>query len=148
MIAHTGIRYATYEDLPEILSLEETCFEFPWSEQDFIYYLNSNAASSLVVESDDEVIGYVVYSVDGDKMEILNLAVDPNFRRRGVGSEILAILREKSELTNRNKIVGHVREMNLAAQLFLRANGFIATEIKRGQYDETDEDCYLFEYFL
>jgi [ribosomal protein S18]-alanine N-acetyltransferase len=148
MIAQTEIRYATYKELPSIVSLEETCFEFPWSEHDFIHYLRSHATLSLVVELDNEVIGYVVYSVEGDKMEILNLAVDPNFRRNGIGSEILATLREQADLTNRNKIVGYVRESNLAAQLFLRSSGFIATEIKREQYDETDEDCYLFEFFL
>jgi len=71
---------------------------------------------------------------------LANLAVNPDFRRRGVGRRLLGLLR------NQAIVWATVRESNLGAQLFLRAMGFKARHVIRDHYDEIDESGYRFCY--
>jgi ribosomal-protein-alanine N-acetyltransferase len=61
---------------------------------------------------------------------------------------MLVKLTDKLSATRRTRIVTEVRESNLAAQLLFANNGFRATTILRGFYEETDEDAYVMEYRL
>src|SRR5262249_39723921 len=102
----------------------------------------------MVAEQADKVVGYMIYELHKTKLHIVNLAVHPTWRRRGVGRQMVAKLVSKLSSHRRTRISLEVRETNLAAQLFFRALEFLAIKVARGYYDDTGEDAYLMQYQL
>jgi len=140
------IRWMIRRDMAEVLETETGCFEFPWSEQDFIHCLRQRNCIGMVAEHDERVVGFMVYELHKDQLHILNFAVHPNAQRHGVGKQMVGKLISKLSHQRRNKILLEVRETNLSAQLFFRSMGFRAMTVLRDFYDDTTEDAYLMQY--
>jgi len=140
------IRWMIRRDMPEVLKIESECFEFPWSEDDFIRCLRQRNCIGMVAEQDDRVVGFMIYELDKTRLHVLNFAVGTEARRCGVGSQMLAKLVGKLSAQRRTRITLEVRETNLAAQLFFRASGFRAVRVLREFYEDTPEDAYMMQY--
>ncbi|KKS06848.1 MAG: ribosomal-protein-alanine N-acetyltransferase [Candidatus Staskawiczbacteria bacterium RIFOXYD1_FULL_39_28] len=142
----SGLRIATTwlvrKHLPEVIAIENESFEFSWPENDFLCCLRTRRDVGRVVLSEDRVVGFVIYGLYSDFSHVINLAVAPNFRRKGVGSQIITELYASLPWRKRNRIVTEVRERNLAAQLFFRTNGFVAQDVLHNYYDDSPEDAY------
>ncbi len=140
------IRWMIRRDMPEALDIEAESFEFPWLEEDFIRCLRQRNCIGMVAEHDDRVVGFMIYELNKTRLHILNFAVSQEYRRCGVGSQMLAKLIGKLSAQRRSRIVLEVRETNLAAQLFFRDNGFRAVSVLREYYEDTPEDAYAMQY--
>ncbi len=140
------IRWMIRRDMPEVLEIETSSFEFPWSEDDFIRCLRQRNCIGMVAEHDEQVVGFMVYELHKDQLHILNFAVHRDFRRLGVGKQMVGKLISKLSHQRRSRILLEVRETNLPAQLFFRAMGFRAVSVLRDFYDDTTEDAYLMQY--
>ena len=90
----------------------------------------------------------MIYELHKSKLHILNFAVSPSFRRLGVGGQMVAKLVSKLSSHRRTKITLEVRETNLPAQLFFRAQGFRAVRVLRAYYEDSGEDAFLMQYQL
>ncbi len=140
------IRWMIRRDMMEVLDTENRSFEFPWSEDDFIRCLRQRNCIGMVAEYDERVVGFMIYELHRNRLHVLNFAVAPEFRRRGVGEQMMQKLVGKLSSQRRNKIHLEVRETNLGAQLFFRKIGFRAIQVLRDFYDDTTEDAYLMQY--
>jgi ribosomal-protein-alanine N-acetyltransferase len=140
------IRWMIRRDMPEVLAIEAESFEFPWLEDDYIRSLRQRNCIGMVAEYEDRVVGAMVYELHKSRIHVLNFAVAPEFRRSGVGSQMLAKLTAKLSTQRRSRIILEVRETNLAAQLFFRENGFRAVSVLHGYYADTPEDAYIMQY--
>lgn len=140
------IRWMIRRDMPEVLAIESSSFEFPWSEDDFIRCLRQRNCIGMVAERDERVVGFMIYELHRNRLHILNFAVHPDFRRLGVGHQMASKLIGKLSPQRRNRVLLEVRETNLAAQLFFRDLGFRAISVLRDFYDDTTEDAYLMEF--
>ncbi len=140
------IRWMIRRDMVEALAIEAESFEFPWSEEDFIRCLRQRNCIGMVAELDDRVVGFMIYELHKNRLHVLNFAVAGRFRRQGVGSQMLTKLVGKLSQQRRSRILLEVRETNLAAQLFFRANGFKAVSVLRDFYDDTPEDAYVMQF--
>ncbi len=140
------IRWMIRRDMPEVLQIEEQCFEFPWSEEDFIRCLRQRNCIGMVAEYDERVVGFMIYELHKSRLHILNFAVSPDCRRHAIGDQMIAKLISKLSSQRRNRIMLEVRETNLDAQLFFRTSGFRAISVLRDFYDDTTEDAYLMQY--
>ncbi len=140
------IRWMIRRDMPEVLDIESQCFEFPWSDEDFVRCLRQRNCIGMVAEHEERVIGFMIYELHKDHLHILNFAVHEFFRRRGVGSTMMSKLVNKLSHQRRTKISLEVRETNLDAQLFFRGLGYRATCVLRDFYEDTTEDAYLMQY--
>lgn len=140
------IRWMIRRDMPEVLEIENQSFEFPWSEEDFIRCLRQRNCIGMVAESEERVVGFMIYELHKTRLHILNFAVHSDFRRRGVGTAMVNKLTTKLSHQRRNRILLEVRETNLSAQLFFRDSGFRAVSVLRDFYDDTTEDAYLMQY--
>jgi len=142
------IRWMIRRDMPEVLAIEAESFEFPWSEEDFINCLRQRNCIGMVAEHDDRVVGFMIYEVNKTHIHVLNFAVSRAERRRGIGTQMMAELVGKLSSQRRSRITLEVRETNLPAQLFFRANGFRAVSVLRQFFRDTDDDAYLMQYRL
>jgi [ribosomal protein S18]-alanine N-acetyltransferase len=148
-----AIRWMIRRDLPTVAKIESESFSAPWSQDEFFRALLQRNTIGMVYDSiyqthpvvAYEVIGYMIYTFNRNTLTLDNLAVSPGFRRDGIGREMLVNLARKLNTTRRKKIVADVSEVNLNAQLFLRACGFKATKILPGDPAELSDDGYRFE---
>lgn len=140
------IRWMIRRDMAEVLDIESESFEFPWTEEDFIRCLRQRNCIGMVAECDNQVVGFMVYELNKTRLHLLNLAVARDFHRCGVGTQMMSKLIGKLSPQRRTRIVLEVRETNLRAQLFFRANGFRAVSVLRDYYEDTTEDAYLMQY--
>ena len=140
------IRWMIRRDMPAVLDIEADSFEFPWLEEDFIRCLRQRNCIGMVVERDERVVGFMVYELNKTRLHMLNFAVSPEFRRLGIGSQMIGKLIGKLSPQRRSRIILEVRETNLPAQLFFRENGFRAVSVFRDYYEDTPEDAYLMQY--
>lgn len=140
------IRWMIRRDMADALEIETDGFEFPWSEDDFIRCLRQRNCIGMVAEQEDRVVGFMIYELHKTRLHLLNLAVSKEYRRRGVGAQMLAKLTAKLSTQRRTRILLEVRETNLPAQVFFRTQGFRAVSVLRDFYDDTTEDAYLMQY--
>ena len=142
------IRWMIRRDMPEVLQTEQQSFEFAWTEEDFLRCLRQRNCIGMVAEQGERVVGFMIYELHKARLHILNFAVHPQYRRVGVGAQMVGKLVSKLSSHRRTKITLEVRETNLSAQLFFRTQGFKAVRVLRGFYEDSGEDAFLMQYRL
>ncbi len=118
-----------------------------WTEEDYLRALRERSTIGFVAEHDDRPIGWVIYELNPDFLEVVRIVVAPEFRRRGVATQMVTRLKGKLSPERRTMLWVRVREDDLPLQLFMRRQGFLATEIHRHWYDD-GATSYLMEYRL
>lgn len=146
--ARVHIRWMIRRDMPEVLAIEHAGFDFPWCEEEFLRVLRQRNCIGMVAEYGERVVGFMIYELHKNKLQVLDFATHPEFRRSGVGHQMLAKLVGKLSSHRRTRISLHVRETNLPAQMFFRIQGFRAMEVAREHFADTNEDAYLMNYLL
>ncbi|MDI9220527.1 ribosomal protein S18-alanine N-acetyltransferase [Pantoea sp. EA-12] len=84
----TTISLVTPEDQPQLLAIERRSHAFPWSEQTFA----SNQGERFVnfrLEAEGKLAGFAITQVVLDEASLFNIAVDPDFQRRGFARQLL-----------------------------------------------------------
>lgn len=132
-------------DLQYVLPIEQASFSHPWTFQDFKACLSQRGTFSLVAEYGSRICGYCVYELRPSYIELVSMAVLPDCRRMGVGSQMLVKLYRQATYHNRRRLVAQVSERNVGCQLFFRANGIKCTRTLRNEYADIGEDAYFFE---
>lgn len=143
------LRWMIRRDLPTVLEIESRSFEFPLVEEDFFKILRQRNCIGMVAEIDEQVVGYMIYELHSTRLNLLNFAVHPDYRRRGVGSEMMRKLVGKisASFGRRNRITADVWDANTAMHLFLRHCGFVATQVVHDAFqDPSGEDAYRFVF--
>jgi len=137
------IRWLINCDLPGVLDIERQSFETPWCERHFLCCLRERNCIGMVAEYNNRIIGFMIYELFKAKLQLLNFAVAPEFRRQAVGSQMIEKLVDKLSQQRRKEIVLEVRESNLAAQIFFKKQGFKAVLVLHNYYGDVNEDAYV-----
>jgi ribosomal-protein-alanine N-acetyltransferase len=138
------IRKMTVDDVSAVVDLDKKSFSLPWPERSFRFELTDNPASRCwVAERDGNVVGMIVVWLIVDDAHVATIAIDPEYRREGIGKRLLAhALRQMIRDGARSSFL-EVRESNLAAQEMYRKFGFEVTGRRRRYYRDNDEDAIL-----
>ena len=142
------IRWLIRRDMQEVLEIEKSCFEFVWTEEDFLCCLRQRNCIGMVAENDHKIVGFMIYELHKMKLRIVNFAVAPDVQRHGIGSQMIRRMVEKLSQQRRKEILLEVRESNLSAHLFFKELGFRAIRVLRNHYEDTTEDAYVMQYRL
>ncbi len=140
-----SIRKMTLEDVPVVARLDHMSFSLPWPEYAFYYEIKDNSAARCFVAETDagQVVGMVISWVILDELHIATLAVHPDYRRQGIGEQILeAALRDGRQVGTRYALL-EVRVGNEAAQNLYRKFGFKVVGRRRRYYKDNGEDAIL-----
>ncbi len=141
-----SLRWMIRKDIPEILEIENDSFEFPWNNDHFVEHLRKRNCIGMVAECSGYVAGYMVYEILRTKVDVVNFAVHPRYRRQGVGTAMVSKLKAKLSEQRRNMLTLFCRETNVAGQVFFRSQGFRAVNVLKDYYDDTPEDAYLMTF--
>ncbi|ADU50393.1 ribosomal-protein-alanine acetyltransferase [Thermaerobacter marianensis DSM 12885] len=131
-------------DLPLVLAIERRSFPTPWSERAFVGELRDNLyADYIVARHDGRVVGYAGMWCILDEAHVTTIAVDPDFRGRGVGDRLLTALEERALRYGCRRMTLEVRVSNHVAQRLYRRHGFRPCGIRRGYYVDNGEDAII-----
>lgn len=139
------IRWLIRSDMPKVLKIESASFEYPWSEDDFMGQLIRRNCIGIVAEVNRRVVGYIIYDLDKGSLNVLNLAVDSQYTRQGIGSMIVDRMKAKLGQQRRTRITATVWERNLIGQQFFRSCGFRVVETVPM---DLGDDGYVFQFDL
>ena len=126
-----------------IADLEKICFNDPWSEKSIATELTSKLSCWLVAMEGDALVGYVgSQSVLGES-DMMNIAVHPEHRRKGVAEALVTALVE--ELSNRgnHSLMLEVRPSNTPAITLYEKLGFVQVGRRPNYYRNPKEDALI-----
>ena len=134
----------TADHLDEVAELERICFSAPWSRNMLAEELD-NALSAFLVALDDEgkVVGYAGVQVILDEGYITNVAVRPEYRRRGVAAQLLEVFIAFAEGNKLAFLTLEVRDSNQAAIVLYGRHGFRSAGRRRNYYEHPKEDAII-----
>ena len=142
-----SIDFMKKEDIDQVLAIEQASFSMPWSKNLFLSEFRSPLVSTLLVVLAGGparfVIGYIVFWLVADEMHILNLAVLPELRRKGIARELVFAALRRAFQKGAKRAFLEVRASNIAAQKLYSNLGFAGISIRRDYYDIPVEDAVI-----
>lgn len=143
------IRKMEISDTDRVYQIENESFFEPWSKKQLIRELTQNSLlSHYVYEDKDEILGFYIASKVLDLVEVFTIAVDKNYRQRGIGSELLSHLIDKSLREGVSEIWLEVSTKNKRALALYEKFGFERVGIRKNYYQKLGEDAYNMKRIL
>ncbi|MEJ2090711.1 MAG: ribosomal protein S18-alanine N-acetyltransferase [Syntrophobacterales bacterium] len=144
------IRRAGLTDVRSLWEIEKVSFPSPWSLWCFLAEY-ANSKSTILVAGPPppepwETWGYVIYWVLADEMHLLNLAVHPAQRRRGIARSLLTAALDKARAQGAAVVWLEVRPSNAAALSLYHSFGFKEIGIRPGYYTDNGEDALIYAF--
>ncbi len=137
------IRRLSLADLAEIDVIEQRAYHTPWSRSMFASELAKVTSICLGAFEGDRLVGYIVNSRYVDAWHVMNVAVDPDFQRRGIASRLLERLFELTGEDDGRGYTLEVRVSNKEAIKLYEKLGFERHGIRRGYYTDNREDALI-----
>jgi ribosomal-protein-alanine N-acetyltransferase len=137
------IREMQASDIPDVLQIEHMSFTTPWSKDAFLNEIHKLYSFTKAAVLGDTIIGYICINYIMDEGHILNLAVHPDFRRRGIATKLFEdVLDELKEIDCRYLYL-EVRVSNLEARKFYECLGFKVVGTRKDYYAYPIEDAVI-----
>ncbi len=139
------LRRLELRDLSAIEEIERRSYPTPWSRSMFASELAKPSSICLGAfdRADGGLVGYLVISRYVDAWHVMNIAVTPSWRRRGVATTLLERLFELTAGRGRRGYTLEVRISNEAATKLYERLGFHARGVRRGYYTDNREDALI-----
>jgi [ribosomal protein S18]-alanine N-acetyltransferase len=137
------IRTLDVSDLSAIEAIEQRAYPTPWSRSMFASELAKPTSICLGAFEGADLLGYVVNSRYVDAWHVMNVAVDPDRRRRGIATTLLERLFELTRDDERRGYTLEVRISNEDAIHLYEKLGFEPRGIRRGYYTDNKEDALI-----
>jgi ribosomal-protein-alanine N-acetyltransferase len=135
------VRRLVYGDLPAVLAIERRAFETPWSLAMFVLELSKPTGICLAVGDRHELAGYLVCSRYADVWHLMNIAVTPDRRRKGIATELMRTLFDEAGREARFTL--EVRTSNRGAIAMYERFGFRPAGHRRRYYHDNGEDALI-----
>ena len=140
------LRRLSLSELGDIERIEQSAYATPWSRSMFAGELAKPSSVSLGafdLEAGDRLVGYLIISRYVDAWHVMNVAVAPEYRRRGIASQMLGQLFKLTEGDERRGYTLEVRVSNEEAIHLYEKLGFEARGLRRGYYTDNREDALI-----
>jgi [ribosomal protein S18]-alanine N-acetyltransferase len=135
-------------DIDEIMAIERTAYTYPWSERFFRQEMQVECARSFLAERQGRIAGYILFWVLPGEIDIHNIAVHKEFRRRGLGRSLLENVILEGRNRSLSRITLEVRKSNTVAQKLYESAGFNFNGVRKGYYSDDGEDALLMALVL
>ena len=142
MTAPLEVRRLTYADLPQVIAIERRAFPTPWSLAMFVLELSKPTSICLGAAYHGDLIGYLVCSRYHTVWHVMNVAVDPAYRRLRVATALIERLLEGTE-GSEERYTLEVRVSNSEAIKMYESFGFRRAGVRRRYYHDNNEDAMI-----
>jgi ribosomal-protein-alanine N-acetyltransferase len=139
----TDIRRLQLRDLSPIEEIERASYPTPWSRSMFAGELAKPSSVCLGAFANDRLIGFLIVSRYVDAWHVMNVAVAPEHRRRGIAALLLGSLFELTSDDDRRGYTLEVRVSNAGAITLYERLGFESRGVRRGYYTDNREDALI-----
>lgn len=133
----------TTDHAAQIARLEKICFSDPWSENSVAGELSNDLALWLVALEENTVTGYIGSQTVMDETDMMNIAVHPDFRRRGIAEALVNALVEELKEMGSRCLTLEVRATNAPAIALYKKLGFLETGRRKNYYRNPREDALI-----
>ena len=138
------LRRLQLADLDAIERIERASYPTPWSRSMFASELAKPSSLSLgAVDETGRLVGYLVLSRYVDAWHVMNVAVAPESRRRGIASALLRRLLDQTKDDGQRGYTLEVRVSNVGAISLYQRFGFRPKGVRRGYYTDNREDALI-----
>lgn len=142
------IEKMTFAHITQVAELEKMCFVHPWSEKSLEDELENENSLFFVCTDSGRVLGYIGMNFVLDEGYIYNVAVDENFRNRGIATSLINELVTFAKKNSFSFLTLEVRASNEKAISLYSDFGFIKAGERKNYYSEPTEDAILMtKYF-
>ena len=131
-------------DLADVVRVAQAAMQHPWTYNQFAEELLYTKGVCLVAVA-DTVCGYAVFRLVGPEAELLQLAVEPEARRNGIGSFLLEYGIRNIRVTGADACFLEVRKKNRPARQFYSRFGFVEVGRRRKYYRQPVDDAVIME---
>lgn len=142
-MSHPEFHKLSIDDLDEILEIERLSFKTPWTRLAFINEIEFQNSIFEVMWVDDRLVGYGGFWHIMDEAHISNIAIHPEYRRKGLGTQLLARLLEEAVANGATKATLEVRPSNIAAHRLYGSFGFDVISVRKNYYSDEGEDALI-----
>jgi ribosomal-protein-alanine N-acetyltransferase len=141
------IRAAQPKDLLRLIEVELAGFVTPWGIETLQQEVgNQDRTHYVVAEYENQIVGYAGLWVIFDEGHITRIAVDPKFRRHGIGRDLAKALMEAGGLSGCMSFTLEVRASNTEALNLYKSLGFEEVGVRPGYYEMEGEDAVIMWY--
>ena len=133
----------TEAHVPQIAEIETLCFTDPWSEKSVASELGNRLSLWLVAMDGDTVAGYVGSQSVLDEADMMNVAVHPDYRRQGIGRELVLALAEALQKKGIRGLMLEVRQSNAPAIALYEQLGFQQVGMRPNYYRNPKENALI-----
>ncbi len=135
----TSFRKASVQDLDKILVIENRTYSFPWSKEKFIDSFNNPSIEIQLILLDNKIVGYLLTLLSIEFIDILNICIDTQFQKQGLGKKLLDNLLARQKHSEIKSILLEVRESNRAAINFYQNYGFKLLDTRKKYYSNLED---------
>lgn len=136
------------DHVAQVAALERLCFADPWSEKSIASELNNPLALWLVAVEGDSVVGYIGSQTVLDESDMMNVAVHPDCRRRGVAEALVTALSDALKARGSVSLTLEVRASNEPAKALYEKLGFALAGRRPNYYRNPKEDALILRKML
>lgn len=132
-------------DVDAVASIERASNPRPWPPEAFHRELRLPFSHSFVARHGEEgpVVGFIVFWNVRGEVHILNIAVHPDHRRRGIGRSLVELALQQARAERGFVAYLEVRRSNVGAQRLYESMGFKTIDTRERYYDDNDEDALV-----
>lgn len=136
-----AIRYATHDDISAIANIEKECFSTPWSEKAIRESIDVGT-TFYIARTKNIIVGYMGVSKIAGEGYITNIAILPQYRRKGFGKTLLEYV--INDCKNALEFISlEVRLSNIGAISLYKKLGFNEVGTRKRFYTHPDEDALI-----
>ena len=121
-------------EIPSLLSIEERNSDYPWSQLKFTTSIENSDNLCYCLSPNCKTVGYLIAMLALDTADILNIGIDPDFKRHGHGTALLNHLIEELRKRHIGEILLEVRAGNKSAIRFYKRQGFEEISVRKNYY--------------
>lgn len=130
-------------DVKDIVNLTSD-WQDGWSEKMLIDGVNANNLFGFVVRQQDNLVGFLTYTIGGDFSDLLDIVVDKTQRQKGIATLLMQAYFDKLKVNKVGKSLLEVRKNNLVAINLYKKHGYDQLYIRTKYYPD-GEDALVME---
>jgi len=139
----TPIRPAHPNDIDRLYAIEQACSQNPWTRDGIADSLSNQNSVFWVAEEEHAIIGFACSVLVVDELHILEVAVDQQYRNKGLGTLLINQLKKSAAAKNAKSAYLEVRRSNRSAIRLYEKCGFVEEAVMGRYYGDGEDAVFM-----